>query len=238
MHKKNLTRLVSAMLAVVVALGLICFDTSAVSAASSWDINFPEKMWVGEDPYWVGLWKENNEGIATAVSSSKSSVVAVKKEKYRDEKGKTQTAFYVKPESVGTAKITIKFKTKSGKKLSTSRTVSVKKYPNHIKSLKVDGKTVNVSKNKYLYLKGKFKKDKVKINMKLKDGWKIVDVWGNCWDMDSGKIQEIKNAKSLLKKGSAIKFPKKYSDFELMIGMSKGDYYISYHVRLSRSANP
>ena len=237
MKKRSLSRYLSLLLAVAVALGLVCFNTGDAMAQSDWTIGSPDVLWKGADSQWVNVWKGNQNATVTKVSSGNTKVIAIEKFKGENEKGKTQTFYYIAPKSTGKATITVNFTTPGGKKLKAKKTIRVKKYPNEITSLKVNGKKVNISKNKFRYDKGKITASKVKVALKLKKGWKIANVYGNCWN-NSGSFKEIKNAKSLVKKGSEIKFPKKYSEFELLIEMTNGKDMIDYHIRLSRNKNP
>ena len=237
MKKRSLSRYLSLLLAVVVALGLVCFNAGDVMAQSDWTIGSSDVLWKGADSQWVNVWKGNQNATVTKVSSSNTKVIAIEKFKEKNEKGKTQTFYYIAPKSTGKATITVSFTTPGGKKLKAKKTIRVKKYPNEITSLKVNGKKVNLSENKFRYDKGKITASKVKIALKLKKGWKIENAYGNCWNM-SGSDKEIKNAKSLVSKGSEIKFPKKYSEFEILIEMTNGKDTINYHIRLSRNENP
>lgn len=230
--KRTITRCLSVMLAAVVALGMMGIGTVKATAAEKWYVTVPNVIWIGEDDQIVGVCRGEKESRVTKVTSSNSAVLKVRTEKWRNEKNKMQTYYFVRAKSAGKATLTIKHS-----KGTIKQTVRVKKYPNHITSLTVNGKKVKISDNKFRYDKGNIKSSKVTVKMNLKSGWKITDVWGNCWNMNGGDRSFTKSA-SVVKKGSAISFPKKYSEFELMIAMTNGKDTINYHIRLSRNENP
>lgn len=104
-----------------------------------------------------------------SLKSSKPDVVKVKK-------GKLFEDCYWIPKKAGKSKITVVLKI-NGVNHSLSGTYTVKKYPNALKLLKVDGKKVNFKKYPFLYKK-KAKKRWVKLEYKLTKGWKLV---GACY---------------------------------------------------------
>jgi len=230
--KRTITRCLSILLAAVVAFGMIGVSTSKVNAAGKWMVGVPDVIWIGQDDLAIYVFNEDKESRVTKVTSNNSTVLKVRTERWRNEKNKMQTYYFIRAKSAGKATITVKHS-----KGTIKKTIRVKKYPNHITSLTVNGKKVNISDNKFHYIKGKIKSSKVTVKMNLKSGWKIIDVWGNCWNMNGGDRSFTKSA-SVVKKGSAISFPKKYSEFELMIAMTNGKDTINYHIRLSRNENP
>ena len=106
------------------------------------------------------------------------------------------------------------------------KTITVKKYPNQIKSLKVNGKAVKVSENKY-FLDSKTGKTSVKIKMALKKGWKIKNVEAYAYTKNYTE-KKISATKKAISKGSAISFPKKYRELHVTVNMSKGKDVVSY----------
>lgn len=240
MKKKSMSRALSMLMAVIVALGMLCINAVEANADNEWYVSMPEVLWMNNtrttEGNAIGVWKEDKKALVTSVTPASSKIVEVVKVKGENEKGKKQNYFYIVPKAVGKTKVTVQYKLPSGTKKKSTKTVTVKKYPNHIKSLKVNGKKVTISKHKFRYDKGKIKKTKIPIELKLKKGWKVVDAWGSVWNNNNSL--EIKKAKSKLKNGTAISWPKKYTEFELMITMSDGTDYIDYHIRLSRNENP
>ena len=106
---------------------------------------------------------------------------------------------------------------------------------NEIKKLTVLGKNVNLKKtdNKFFYSK-KCKTTKPKIKMTLKKGWKIEYISAGAYKNGNYK-KEVKVTKTMLKKGKAISFSKKYDNVYISVFMinSKGDR-INYDISLYR----
>ena len=226
--KNVMKRFASTMLVLVVAFGLVFSSVGEVKAASSDYIALPSVMWVG-DPisYSVGVYNMNSSKEYTIKKvTSSSTAVKVKKEKYDN---KTYWFAYGKRAGTATVKITYK---KNGKIKKISQKIKVKKYPNQIKSLKVNGKKINISKNKFEYTK-RYKGTSPKIKLALKSGWKITYIDGQYYKKDTMKSFKVK--KSQITKGSKISFPKKYDSMIVWIYMQnkKGDS-IKYDVVLYR----
>lgn len=81
-------------------------------------------------------------------------------------------SLWIKPLKVGKSKITVKY-TSGGKAKSVSATFTVKKYPNPLAWVKVNGKKVNLSKNKLGYDVNKYTKNSITIDYKLSNGWTV-----------------------------------------------------------------
>lgn len=182
--------------------------------------------------YYDPIKDKSYEGTVTSVISSNKSVVKVVKETAYNEKGKKQTYFHLNYLKKGKATLTVKYKKPNGKKATIKETLKIKNYPKMIKSLKVNGKTVKVSKNKFSYTVKKFKKTSAKIKMATKNGWKIkeatVDLYGKSY-----KYKELK--KSVITKGSSISIPKKYDMAIVYIYMeNKAGNQITYEVDFIR----
>lgn len=141
----------------------------------------------------------------TNLKSSKKSVVAVRKEYYKETK---QHIIWFEPKKPGTS--TVSFKVKQGSKTTTIKCkVKVHKYSNPISSLKIGSKNVKSSFNDKTYttLKySKYKNKSMKVSLKLKDGWKV---YNNKFNYYNGKtLKEIKFGKKvkITKKNSSISF--------------------------------
>ena len=123
--------------------------------------------------------------------------------------------FFAYAKKPGTSVIKVTFKNENGKKQTLKTTLRVKKYPEPIKRLKVNGKSVKLSENKYGFA-GKCSKSTVKVKMAPKSGWVITNVYGHYydknWDMKTANINVDQ-----IKKGSVIKFPKKYKSMDIYI---------------------
>lgn len=226
------SKMLSLLMSLVMAFGVILVDTSAVNAASDWIMQAPEKIYVGDYYGNIGAYniKTNDIGTAISLKSSSSKILKVTKHTYED----GYVEWGIRPKKPGKVTLTLKFKMPSGKKKTIKQKVVVKKYPKVIKKLTLNGKKINISDNKFEYMGRYFKKNSVKLNMKLKDGWEIQEAHGHVWNFDGKTPVDIKKAKKLVKKGKAIKFPAKYSEFELTITMTNGKDTFDYFVRLSR----
>ncbi|MBQ6440343.1 MAG: hypothetical protein IJJ06_09515 [Mogibacterium sp.] len=238
--RKHFNKITSLMLILCLSFGVFAVSTgSAYAKTKKWEIVVGEDRWVGDPDEIVSVYDvysfENKNGptqaTVTSVETSDKSVLSVKKEEvhFTDH---TEKGFLLHAKKAGKAKITVKYKKPSGKTGTLKKTIRVKKYPNEIKSLKVNGKTVKVSKNKFYYAKETSKKN-VTVKMALNDGWKISDVSGYKYTK-SGKRSTVKVTKSMIKKGKSISFPKKYKNMYIYVYLTDGKDYISYDVTFFR----
>ena len=187
----------------------------------------------------VGYYDSENdksyEGKITSVTSSNKKVVKVIKDTYLNEKGKKAAIYHLKYVKAGTAEITVKYTRPNGKKAVIKKTLQIKKYPNMIKSLKVNGKTVKVSKNKFQYSVTKVKKKtSAKIKMATRNGWKVREVTADYYG--KGKTYKYKElSTSVVTKGTAISFPKKFNYMIIYVYMENesGDQ-VTYEVDIFR----
>lgn len=226
--KKSFNKITSMLLALCLVLGSVAFGAGeAFATGEDWVLGISNSFWVGETDYtWV--YDANDIGVATLtnVTSSNAAVIAVAKDSW-EEDGITYAEFWLTAKGAGSATVTATFKDQDGNEGTVSEIVTVKKYPKQIKSLRVNGKKVKVSKHKYNYSKRLKKKTKVNIKMALKKGWKISSVYGERWTK-SGNNKSFKIKKSTLLKGKTIKFPKKYTGMWISVEMKKGNNYIYY----------
>lgn len=218
--------MLSLVLSAVVAFSMLIVSTGKAEAASGRYYYSPTIMYAGQDTD-IGMYdtKADKDIKITSVKSANKGIVKVKKPYgyYR--------AVAVKP---GKTKLTIKYKTVSGKNATTKKTVRVKAYPNPIKSLKVNGKSVSLTKDqRYLYEGYKYKKTKAPVAVSLNDGWKITTAYGFYYTKNYD-MKEIKGVKKSLTGGKAISFPKKYKMIQITFTMSKGNDNIDYTVLLNR----
>lgn len=227
--KGKYNRILSVVLAAVVAFGTLAFSTGSVYASGS-TLALDDTLWL-MDSYAYGVWVDNDKGKEQKITSvvvNDKTVAKVNKDKFDG-----NVRWSLTPKKTGKVKVTATYKTSSGKK-KVSKTVKVKKYPNQIKSLKVNGKTVSTKKYQNYYDK-KYTGTSVKIKTALKDGWKLKSVYCDVTDKNyNGK--PIKVSKSTILNGKAIKFAKKYKyfflDFEMQ-NKSTGDI-IRYSISLNR----
>lgn len=226
MKKVRIQKIMAVLLAAVVAFGMLGIGTgSAYAASHKWTLGISETIYVG-DTGWVGIYDQMSsdytEATLTKVTSSNKSIVKVHKGTDGND-----TWYYLEGKKKGKAKITVKYKTPQGKTGTKSKTVQVKPYPKHLKSIYVNGKKVKLSEHRYDYYKST-KKTSVKIKMATKNGWKISSVYATYFTK-SGNDSEAKVTKKMVKNGTAIKFPKKYQQLSINVNMVKGDEYISYY---------
>lgn len=237
MKRNRLQRLASLALSMFVALSMMAVSTGGAYAASTWECPIGHDGALYQDEY-TGVWVYNtNTGKSakvTSVKSNNSKVAKVYKNTYKDENGKKQVSFTVQGKKPGKAKLTVKFKS-GGKTKTIKKNISVKKYPNQIKSLKINGKKVKIKGDrKFYYSKSKYKKTSAKIKMQLQKGWKITHVYGNYSNYKNGKYGKISGVKKKITSGKKINFPKKWTDMYIYVEMKKGNDIISYDVSFWR----
>lgn len=230
--KKSFNKITSMLLALCLVLGSVAFGAGeAFATGENWSLDVMTSLWAGDNT-WVWVYDANSEdytkATVTGVTSSNPAILAVSAGKAYDEYDREYTEFMLTGKTPGSAAITVNYTTPNGETGTLSATIQVKKYPKQIKSLKVNGKKVKISKHKYNYSK-KVKKSKttLTIKMALKKGWKISSVNAGRWTK-SGKFSDVKVKKKALLKGKTIKFPKKYSDMFINVEMKKGSSYINY----------
>lgn len=229
MRKFNFRKILSLALAAFVAFGTFAVGAVGVNAATEdWYIDIDDSIWAGTS-YWIGVYDRNSNdpatsfGTVTSATSSNNGVFKISKDTYDN-----GVSFNVEPVAKGTATLTVNFTTPSGEAKTVSKNIVVKKYPKQIKSLKVNGKKVSTSKNKFFYSKKLSKsKTSAKIKMALKKGWKITKVEATYFTK-KGTPKDFKVSKSAIKKGKAIKFGKKYKEMNIYVQMKKGSNTIWY----------
>ena len=229
----------SLMLAAVVAFGMIGVGTgSAYAAARKWTV-YVSPMFVGNEGY-VSVYDQNSSEYTDAtVTSIKSSAPKVLKV-VKDKGGNGTVYFTLIGKKVGKAKLTIKFKKPNGKYGTKTKTVRVKAYPNMIKSLKINGKEVTVSKktNSYKYIKTGYKKSSVTVKIVPADGWKIDYTYGYKYKYGSSSSKPIKFTKAMAKGKEEVKFPSKYDMLDLYVNLvnkETGDS-VDYYIGLERDS--
>ena len=160
--KNRFATLLALLMALVLAVGAV----PATAAAKKASI-ITEKLYSNTGDYLIDLknWTYHEEIIS--VTSSNSKVIKVPDKHYR----------WVKVRAAGKAKITIKYKL-NDVTYTTSATFTVVKYPSPIKSLRVDGKAVNLKGNArvaYDYWPEGVEEEKVSVTINLipASGWRI-----------------------------------------------------------------
>lgn len=125
---------------------------------------------VGKCPVVIGNLQSDAKSFS--VTSSKPSVLKVGKED-----GFGPISWWMKPVKTGTARITVKYKS-GGKTWKVSGKFQVKEYPNPFAWIKINGKKIDLSKNRSMYMNTKYTKKSITIDYKLKSGWKKVSLGG------------------------------------------------------------
>lgn len=237
--KGKLRKIMSLMLAAVVAFGMIGIGTgSAYAATHKWTV-YVGPMFVGNEGY-VSVYDQSSSKYTDAtvvdIKSSAPKVLKVLKDK-----GDNGTVYFtLLGKKVGKAKLTIKYKTPSGKYGTKKKVVRVKAYPKMIKSLKVNGNKVTVSKktNSYRYTKTGYKKSSITVKIVPADGWKITSTYGYMYKYDPWKNKAIKFTKAMAKGKEAVSFSKKYDALDLYVTLENketGDY-VDYNISLDRQS--
>ncbi len=233
----KLKRVMSLMIAVFVAFGMMVVGTGEANAASAKVVTYvsgrvldeegmslENHIYVGEEGY-AGAYdaRTDKEVIINSVTVSDKSIAKVRKSVYKFD-GRTYRDFFVIGKKPGKVKVTFKYNIKGKKKVTTkSKYVTVHEYPNPIKSVTVNGINKKMTKDRWFWYSQKYKKAKTSVKVKVvpAEGWKIKKVNGNLSYIKnkSYKNKTVKSAKSKVTKGSKISYPKKYTDLYLNVEM-------------------
>ena len=226
---KKINRITALMLAVFVAFSMIIASTASSYAAGGWHFYLDGEgtVFVGQF-IGYGLWKDgsNQEPTVKSIKSSDPKVIKIKKSKYE---GKTYYDLIAK--KPGTANLTFKYRLPNGKDKTYKRTLIVNPYPNMIESLKVNGKKVKISGDQRYYYFSKYKKTSATIDLKLREGWTVDNVYANYYRKE--KTKTIKGAENLLS-GGKISFPKKWDGMNFAVEMKNGTETIRYNINIWR----
>ena len=195
-------------------------------------------LWTGIETYFDNTWYFNEAGYkVTSVTSSDPAVIKV----IREGRKSNIESYWLLPKKAGKATITVKYKTKSGKAKVLKLTRKVKPCPKVFKSMKVNGKTVDLSKNKTFY-RAKYTKVSPKIKLELNGDWQIVEKYGGLVKFKkNGDFSKQKDftvqARRTLFEGKALSFPKTWDSFTLTIGLENDDGEVfRYNIDLYRKS--
>ena len=132
------------------------------------------KPTIANSTLWAGVGKsavlvQNLPGNAKSfsITSSRKDIIKVGCGDRND-----PSTLWLKPLKVGKSKITVKYKA-GGKSYSVSSTFTVKKYPNPLAWVKVNGKKIDLKKNKLGYDLESYTKKKLTVDYALSSGWKV-----------------------------------------------------------------
>ena len=230
-NKSLFLRASSMLLSLLILSGSLMIDTAKVSAASdTWELLVAD-LYVGKSSY-IDVYNVKGGKTTAKVlyATSTNSKVATVKEVVI----KGVTYYKIKGKKKGKAEIKSIIKTSKGDVLYCNKTVKVRSYPNHIKSLKINGKKVSLKGSKRYGYTAKCNKSKVTVRIALQNGWSIEKVYGSLYKKNSDKAVSISKIKKKIKTGKSIKFSKKYQRIHIGIVMKKGNRHITYNINLSR----
>ena len=172
------------ILALALLLALTVSEVSAMAETKKVKI-VSETVYAGCGEYWLDVENWTGYEKTTLVKSSNSSVLKVKNKRW----------LCVIPKKAGKAKITLEYEL-DGKSYSTSTTFTVKKYPNPIKSLKINGKSIKLKDSDRLgytfYLPDDGLKSSIIINMKPASGWSISKIRAYSYSPVDDDVKEAK----------------------------------------------
>ena len=232
--KRNHTRILASVLALVLVMSGVVLSAGQVNAASRPKIAMTT-LWEGYDND-INLFAVyddmNDDMVFKTVKSSNGKVIKVRKD---DSSG---WGIHLIPKKAGKSTITVTY-TLNGKKYTDKAVMKVKKYPSHITSLTAGGKKVNLKKNKYKYDIYNYSKKTGSFKVKAAKGWKITGVIcllrDNPEDENDMSVREL--SKSYATKGKTVKFPEKYNTMLLSVHMknAKGEW-LEYVVSFNRGS--
>ena len=103
-----------------------------------------------------------------SISSSDTEVLTVGKHDGYDGFG----GLWMKPLKAGESRVTVKY-SYGGKNLKLTRDFTVKKYPKAFAWIRIDGKKINLKKNKFQISVESYKRKKARVTFKLNKNWKV-----------------------------------------------------------------
>ncbi|MBQ3424292.1 MAG: hypothetical protein IJH38_03740 [Clostridia bacterium] len=185
--KSMLCRVISACLMLVLVISVW-----PAMAEEKVALSVNELLWVGQGYVDVYVDDPYDDAEFISVKSSNSKVLRVKHVK-------GELSFSVKPLKQGKSTIQFVYK-RNGRKFIVKKTIRVKKYPNAIASLKINGETILLKDHKCSYTVSKFRKTSATVKVKPAKGWKVKGMYA---DLEYIGYKEIKNGKAfkLHKKG-------------------------------------
>ena len=164
---------------------------------------FSDKAYVGELVD-VSMFDSDagDDPVINGVVSSDPSIC-----QFHRESANYWTAKGLKP---GTVTLTVNY-THKGKQGTMSAALKILAVPTMFKSLKVNGKKVNVSKHAFGFNKKAKKAKSVKVKAKPAPGWQVKKVYVYGFkNAKQAKGYKLKGSKAQVTKGKKISFPKKY----------------------------
>ncbi len=232
--KRNHTRILASVLALVLVMSGVVMSAGQVNAASRPKVTM-KTLWEGYDND-INLFavydNMDDNMVFKTVKSSNKKVIRVRKN------GSSGWDVHLIPKKTGKSTITIKYKL-NGKEYTDRAVMRVKKYPAPLASLTAGGKKVNLKKNKYNFDIYNYSKKTGSFKVKAAKGWKITGVIcllrDNPKDKNDMRVKEL--PKSYATKGKTVSFPKKYNTMLLSVHMKneKGEW-LEYVVSFNRGS--
>ena len=178
-----------------------------------------ETLYAGTSTYYMTVKNWSWEAKDVVVTSSNPGVLKVN----------NRSQFSLTPKKAGKAKITVKFKL-NGKVKKISKTFTVKKYPNAIKSLKINDHSVKLTGEDRLrhYENPDYDDETCTVSLVPGDGWTLASVKSSGYDAHTGEKRAAK-----IKNDTA--FP--VSDFaavSITYTLKKGKETFKYTVNVER----
>jgi hypothetical protein len=211
--KRNLYRL----LALTLLLTFIAGTFPALAAAKVAIVK-PETFWQGD---WQRVMLENlPKGAAIAsVKSSRTDIIQVVE---ADE----NRPWMLHALAGGKSRITVRYTLKSGAAKSVSATFTIKKYPNAIKYIKLNGKKLPIKPAEDIqYLLQGYNKTATRLTVAANTGWKIEKITLYLDKID-GTEKELDVTK---KNGKSIKTPRSYHVIQYLILFRNTKTGVIYH---------
>ena len=129
----------------------------------------------------------------------------------------------LKAVKAGKPKLTIKYKVGS-KTYTKSATFTIKAYPKAYQYIKVNGKAIDLTKNKFYYDVNKYTKTTAKIAYKLNSGWSLEYSYGYATN-GANAFEPVNNKSFKVPKGKNV---------EVYFVFKKGSTRLQYCVRFNR----
>ena len=208
--KANWIRLLSLTLLLALLTGAV-----PALAAAKVAIVKPDVFWQGD---WQRIELKNlpKGAVITSVASSRTSVIEVN----------DGEPWYMHAVKAGKSKITVRYKLKSGKVKSVSATLAVTKYPNAIKSIRLNGKKLPIRPAENIeYQQHGYSKTATTLKVTANTGWKVEKITLYL-DRNRETIKELDITK---KNGKSVKTARSYDVLQYLILFKNTSTGVIYH---------
>lgn len=232
-RRRTLSLLLSLVIAFVFMPALAFAEDGTEEATEKVSYTFSTPRTLYKNRYFSEEWAlyatrtgEDDFIHVTYAKSSNPKVLKVKKD--------YDGLYNLVPKKSGKVTITATFKDpETGSKQTIKRVFYVRKYPVFIKSLRLNGKKMNL-KTDVNSSSLTTKKTSVRVQFALKNGWKKTNAVGYYYKKNGKKVEIPKKEIAKMMKGKKFKFPKKYKSMYVSVGLQKGEDYLSYFVEFER----